>query len=291
MLQAAGMPLSWRTARAPLRLDRPVIFGILNITPDSFWDGGRHDSVAAAIRHAESLLGDGADVIDVGGESTRPGAAPVDAAVEAGRVVPVIAALHERWPDLAISVDTVKAAVADAAVDAGASIINDVSGLRLDAGLARVAARTGAGLVLMHSRGGVDRMARYELADYGADCVTDVAAELGAAVERARAGGVDDAALVLDPGLGFAKRTSHSLAILRRLDLLAGLGFPLLVGPSRKRFIGEAVGGLPAEQRADGSVAACVIALMNGARLFRMHDVAAARRALDFAAAVHGSDA
>jgi dihydropteroate synthase len=286
MQAAPGMPLQWRTAQGMLRLDRPVVVGILNATPDSFWDGGRHDSVAAAVRHAAALIGEGADIIDVGGESTRPGAEPVSAAAEAARVIPVIEALHTRWPGLAISVDTVKSAVARAALAAGACIVNDVSGLRLDPALGNVAAAGGAGLILMHSRGSVARMAGYDLAEYGADCVADVAAELEQAVRRARAAGVDDDALVLDPGLGFSKRTEHSLALLAGLPRLVALGMPVLLGPSRKRFIGEATGGLPAELRGEGTAAACVIGLLHGARLFRVHDVAAARRALDFAHAV-----
>jgi dihydropteroate synthase len=286
MLMAAGLPALWRTAHRTLRLDRPVIVGILNVTPDSFWDGGRHEGVDAAIRHAARLLEDGADVVDVGGESTRPGAAPIDAAAEVERVVPVIAALAQRWPDAILSVDTVKATVARAALDAGAAIINDVSALRIDPGIAAVAADAGAGLILMHSRGTVATMARYELADYGADPVGDVVAELAAAVQRARLAGVHDDAIVVDPGLGFAKRTAHSLALLAGLHRVAGLGLPVLVGPSRKRFIGEAVGGLEPELRGDGTLAACVIAFMNGARLFRVHDAGAARRALDLAQAV-----
>jgi dihydropteroate synthase len=286
-----GMPLQWRTALGMLRLDRPVVLGILNVTPDSFWDGGRHDSVTAAVRHAATLVDDGADIIDVGGESTRPGAAAVTARVELQRVLPVIEALRARWPHLPLSVDTVKADVARAALAAGAAIVNDVSGLRIDPRLGDVVAAAGAGLILMHSRGTVERMARYELAGYGADCVGDVAAELQEAVQRARSAGVGDDAMVIDPGLGFAKRTDHSLALLAQLERITALGYPVLVGPSRKRFIGEASGGLAAEQRVEGTIAACVIAHLHGARLFRVHDVAAARRALDFAHAVRAAAA
>jgi dihydropteroate synthase len=286
MLQAVHMPVQWRTAGGMLRVDRPLVAGILNVTPDSFWDGGRHDSVEAAVRHAVALVDDGADLIDVGGESTRPGATAVAAEVEIERVVPVVAALRARWPEVPISVDTVKAQVAHAALSAGATIINDVSALRLDPGLGAVIADHGAGVILMHSRGGVESMARYALADYGPDCVADVIAELEQAVRRAREAGISDDAIVVDPGLGFSKTTAHSLAVLAGLSRLAALGLPILVGPSRKRFIGDAAGGLAPEQRAAGSVAACVIALLHGARLFRVHDVAAARRALDFAHAV-----
>ncbi|MBR9988316.1 MAG: dihydropteroate synthase [Gemmatimonadetes bacterium] len=290
-LAPAALQHEWRTAGGAIRLDRPVIAGILNVTPDSFWDGGRHDSVAAAVRHAAVMLEAGADMIDIGGESTRPGAAPVGAGEEIGRVIPVVEALRREWPDVALSVDTVKASVAHAALDTGADVINDVSGLRIDPSLAAVIARAGAGIILMHSRGDVDRMARYELAGYGPDPVADVLHELGGSVERARAAGIGSDAIVLDPGLGFAKRTEHSLALLAGLDRIAGLGYPVLVGPSRKRFIGDAAGAatLPVEARLEGTIAACVIALLHGALLFRVHDVAALRRALDFAhAALRG---
>jgi dihydropteroate synthase len=284
-MQVPGVPRSWRTLAGALRLDRPVVMGILNVTPDSFWDGGRHDSVEAAVRHATTLLDEGADILDVGGESTRPGAATVSADEESRRVVPVIAALRERWPDLPLSVDTVKAEVASRAVDAGASIINDVSALRLDPAMGHVAARTGAGLILMHSRGDVGTMARYDSAVYS-DVVAEVAADLDDAVARARSAGVPAEAIVVDPGLGFAKRTEHSLALLAGLRRIADAGRPVLIGPSRKRFIGEASGGLPAEDRGEGTLAACVLGLAHGALLFRVHDVAGARRALGLAHAV-----
>ena len=276
----------WRTARGTLALDRPRIAGILNVTPDSFHDGGRHATTAAAVAHVERLLEDGADLIDVGGESTRPGALPVAAAAERARVVPVVEALARRWPDLAVSVDTVKAEVARAALDAGASIINDVSGLRLDPALGDVVAAAGAGIVLMHSRGTVATMASYTLAEYGEDVAGTVAAELAAAAERAIRAGVSHDAIVVDPGLGFAKRTEHSIAVLARLDRIVALGWPVLVGPSRKRFVGDVAGGLPPEDRMEGTIAACVAALLAGARIFRVHDVAPVRRALLLAEAV-----
>jgi dihydropteroate synthase len=286
MSLAPAVSLEWRTARGSLRLDRPVVVGILNVTPDSFWDGGRHDAPADALRHGERLIGEGADVLDVGGESTRPGAAAVDAATEIARVIPIIAALQRTFPETLVSVDTVKADVARAALDAGAAIVNDVSGLRLDPDVAEVAAAAGAGLALMHSRGGVAEMAQYAQAGYGDDCVADVVAELGRSAAAALAAGVPADAIVLDPGLGFAKRTEHSLALLAGLERIGALGYPVMVGPSRKRFIGEAAGGLPAEARLPGTIAACVVALVHGARLFRVHDVAQARAALDLAAAV-----
>jgi dihydropteroate synthase len=286
MTADAVVPMAWRTAGAAVRLDRPVVVGILNVTPDSFWDGGRHDSVEAAVRRAALLLEEGAGIVDVGGESTRPGATRVAPADEIGRVVPVIAAISRRWPDVPVSVDTTKAVVARAALEAGATIINDVSALRLDDELGAVVARAGAGLILMHSRGDIEHMARYDLADYTDDVTDDVARELTQAIERAHAHGVSDDAIVVDPGLGFAKRTEHSLALLARLQRITRLGRPVLVGASRKRFTGDVSGGLPAEERLEATLAACVVAFMNGARLFRVHDVRAARRALDLAAAV-----
>lgn len=276
----------WHTARGPLSLDRPRVMGILNVTPDSFWDGGRHAGVDAALRQAGRLVREGADLIDVGGESTRPGARPVPVEEELRRVGPVVEAIVREWPDLLVSADTVKAAVAEAALEAGAAVVNDVAGLRLDPDLGRVCADAGAGLVLMHSRGTVDRMARYETAVYGPDAVGEVVAELGQAIERARAAGVREASLVLDPGLGFSKRTGESVAVLRELGRVLDLGIPVMIGPSRKRFLGELAGGLEAGDRLPGTIAACVAGLLAGARIFRVHDVAPVRHALAVAEAV-----
>jgi dihydropteroate synthase len=259
---------------------------VLNVTPDSFWDGGRHAALDTAIAHASRMIEDGADLLDIGGESTRPGAQPITGDEEQSRVVPVVRELARRFPALPLSVDTVKAEVARAALDQGAAIINDVSGLRLDPGLGGVVADACAGLILMHSRGTVDRMASYDLAEYGPDPVADIVDELYSAVGRAARAGVPEEHIVLDPGLGFAKRTEHSVAVVAHLDRILALGYPVQVGPSRKRFIGELAGGLPPAERLEGTVAACVAALFKGARLFRVHDVAAARRALDVAEAI-----
>lgn len=279
----------WATARGPLTLERPRIVGILNVTPDSFWDGGRHASLDAAVAHAAALIEQGADVIDVGGESTRPGARAVPPAEELERVLPVVRELARRWPDLIISVDTVKAEVARAALGEGAAVVNDVSGLRLDPRLGEVAAEAGAGVVLMHSRGSVERMASYDLAEYGPDPVGEITLELAAALERAAAAGLPPSAIVLDPGLGFSKRTEHSAAVIAQLGRILALGRPVLVGPSRKRFVGELAGGLPPEDRLEGTIAACVVALQRGARLFRVHDVLPVRRALTVAEALLSS--
>lgn len=277
---------SWRTATATIPLDRPRVMGVLNLTADSFWEGSRLGGVEQALRRASEMVEAGADLLDVGGESTRPGARAVPATEEAARVVPVVRALSREWPDVPVSVDTVKSTVAVEALEAGAAIINDVSGLRLDPALARVAADAGAGIVLMHSRGGVEEMARYELATYGEDPVAEIVAELAGALDRASGSGVDPASVVLDPGLGFSKRTDHSAATLRGLDRFLALGCPVLIGPSRKRFVGDLAGGLPVEERLPGTIAACIIALLRGARIFRVHDVAPVRQALDVAEAV-----
>jgi len=284
-----GEGRAWRTAGGPVVLDRSRVVGILNITPDSFWPDSRTPSADAAAARAERMLEAGADLLDVGGESTRPGARPVEAAEEIARIIPVIERLSRAWPAVPLSVDTTKSEVAAAALDAGAWIINDVSGLRLDPRLAGAIAERRAGVVLMHSRGGISEMATYETANYGPDPVGEVVAELGQSVRWATAAGVPDDAIVVDPGLGFAKRTAHSIACLARLDRLVALGRPVLVGPSRKRFVGELAGPggpLPAELRVEGTIAACVVARLRGASLFRVHDVAEVRRALAVADAI-----
>jgi dihydropteroate synthase len=283
--RAAGA--HWRVRGRPIALDRPVILGIVNVTPDSFSDAGSFLAPEAAVAHAERLVQEGADILDVGGESTRPqGAVAVTAAEECRRVVPVVRELHRRFPEVPISVDTVKAETAAAALAEGAAIVNDVSGFRLDAALAGVCAEHGAGAILMHSRGGVSEMGTYAYASYGDDVVGEVLAELGEAVERARAAGLPDEAIVLDPGVGFAKRSAHSLAVLAELPRLAALGFPVLVGVSRKRLVGELTGVAEPARRVYGTVGANVAALARGARLFRVHDVRPSREALDVAWAV-----
>jgi len=277
----------WRIVGRAISLDRPVLLGVVNVTPDSFSDGGRFLRPDAAVAHAEGLVEEGADVLDVGGESTRPqGAVPVDAAEEQRRVLPVVRQLVRRFPGMPVSVDTVKAETAAAALGEGAAIVNDVSGFRLDRRMAEVCAEAGAGVILMHSRGGVHEMGTYALATYGADVTGEVVGELGDAVRRARSGGVAAGAIVLDPGIGFAKRSEHSLTLLGELPRVAALGFPLLVGVSRKRFIGELTRVTEPADRVHGTVGANVAALARGARLFRVHDVRASRQALDVAWAV-----
>ncbi|HSA54683.1 MAG TPA: dihydropteroate synthase [Gemmatimonadaceae bacterium] len=276
----------WSVRARRIPLDRPRIAGILNVTPDSFSDGGRYASVEDAARAAEGMLAEGADLIDVGGESTRPGARRITSDEELARVLPVVRVLRQRVPEAVLSVDTTRAEVARAVLDAGAHAINDVSGLRLDPAVADVVASHGAGLILMHSRGSVEEMAGYALAAYGADVVAEILRELEPSVERALQAGVAREAIVLDPGIGFAKRSEHSLAALRGLDRLAAAGFPVMIGASRKRVVGEITGESAPDQRAAGSVGAHVIALARGARLFRVHDVRVHRHALDVAARI-----
>ena len=288
-LAMPGEPASeWRTARGPLRLDRPVIMGILNVTPDSFSDGRTGESTPSAIARAEALADAGASIIDIGGESTRPGrTAVVPAEEESRRVLPVIEALVRERPDLLLSIDTTKAAVAVAAVDAGCAIVNDVSGLRFDAALGPAVARLGAGLVVMHSRGGPLEISSLEHATYE-DPVADVLAELSASIGVAAAAGVPAEAMAIDPGLGFAKTAAQNILLSDQLSAFLSLGRPLLVGPSRKRYIGAATGRAVGE-RDTGTAAACALAWERGARLFRVHDVAGARDALMLAHAFGGS--
>jgi dihydropteroate synthase len=283
-IRSAPAASTWQFRGRVLTLDRPIVFGVLNVTPDSFSDGGRFDSKDAAMAQIERLVFERADGIDIGGESTRPqGAVALSAEEEHRRVVPIVREVRVRFPELLISVDTSKSAVADAALNAGADIINDVSALRLDPRLGEIVARRGAGLVLMHSRGGVDEMGTYQRAEYGNDVVDDVLRELDASVRVALAAGIPADHLVLDPGVGFAKRSEHSLRVLSDLHRLTALGFPVMVGVSRKRFIGELSGVQQPSDRVFGTVGANVVALLHGARLFRVHDVSQNRQALDVA--------
>jgi dihydropteroate synthase len=242
--------------------------GILNLTPDSFSDGGTLPDLDATLSRAEHMVAEGAGMLDIGGESTRPGAAPVSPQEELDRVVPFFEAVRGRL-DVPLSVDTRKAEVARAAVAAGAQVVNDVSGLFHDADMASVVAEAGAGVVLMHMRGDPSTMA--SLAEYE-HLLDEVADELERSVRRAVAEGIRREAIVVDPGIGFAKTAEQSLALLGDLKSIHGLGLPVLVGPSRKSFLG-AVLDSPPSARLHGTVAACVSAYLEGARIFRVHDV------------------
>lgn len=283
---AIGTPRMWRAGSREIFLDHPIVMGILNVTPDSFSDGGNFFSVDSAIGQAERMLEDGARIIDVGGESTRPGAVPVEAAQESDRVVPVIGEIRKRWPDAVISIDTTKADVAQRSLDAGADIINDVSAMRLDPEMATLAARSDAGVVLMHSRGGVDDMATYNHAQYH-DLVEEVMSELNSQLLFAEEAGVDRKNVVIDPGLGFSKKSEHSTRILQQLRRFASLDTPIMVGASRKRFVREALlnsVSMPSLDDSDSATAAVnVMALERGAMIFRVHNVRATRNALETA--------
>jgi len=260
------------------------VVGVLNVTPDSFSDGGRFLDPGAAVEHALRMASEGADLVDVGGESTRPGALPVPEEEELARVIPVLRALaRSRFP-VPVSIDTSRAAVARAALDAGAALVNDVRALA-DPEMARVVAESGLPVVLMHMRGTPgDMRAR---ATY-LDLVGEVRAELAAAMARAEAAGVARERIVLDPGIGFAKTAGQSVEILARLPELLSLGRPLLVGPSRKSFIG-ALTGAPPEERLPGTLAAVAAAVLAGATFIRVHDVAASRQAVQVASALRAS--
>jgi len=257
---------------------RVLIVGILNVTPDSFSDGGRFLSPDAAVERALAMEREGADIIDVGGESSRPGAEPVPVEEELRRVLPVLERLRGKLR-IPISIDTTKAEVAEVALRAGASIVNDISALRFDPAMAPVVAEFGAGLVLMHMLGTPKTMQQdphYE------DVVTEVRDFLAERALYAQSQGIPREAIAVDPGVGFGKTVEHNLEILRRLSELAELGFPVLVGPSRKSFIG-AVLGLPVEERLEGTLAACAVAVVRGADILRVHDVREVRRAADLA--------
>ncbi len=262
---------------------RTLIMGILNITPDSFSDGGQFFTRDSALAHAEQMISEGADIIDVGGESTRPGGGePVSAEDEIKRVVPVIEALASR--DIPISVDTTKSEVARAALDAGAAIVNDVSALRFDFYVADAVARAGAGLVLMHSRGTPATMHRLPPV---ADIMQEVTHSLRASVNMAERRGVKRESIVIDPGIGFGKSQEQNLELIARLDQLiaAFSDYPLLIGTSRKSFIGRILAGedgtpAPAEARLHGTMATITAAILKGAHIVRVHDVKAARETI-----------
>jgi len=259
----------------------PLVMGILNVTPDSFSDGGRYLAADAAVDQATRMAGEGADIIDIGAESTRPGHDAVASETEWRRLEPVFAGTAGLAPP--ISIDTSKAAVARRALQAGASILNDIWGLQRDPEMAPLAAETGAPVICMHNRETVDPVI---------DIVSDVLGFLNRSLEIARKAGVRDDRIVLDPGFGFGKTASQSLELLRRLDRIAGLGFPLLIGLSRKRFIGQYSGEPQADARLHGTVTANLLAALSGhAAILRVHDVKPHRQALDFLAAFQGSGA
>jgi dihydropteroate synthase len=260
---------------------RTYVMGVLNVTPDSFSGDGiiaQGDAVSVAVEQARAFLAAGCDILDVGGESTRPGSQPVDAAAEKGRVIPVIEAILREFPDALISIDTYKAEVAEAALTAGARIVNDVWALRADPRLGEVVSSFQRPVILMHNRSNpasVEVKTRLGSAYVGAEyenLIEDVKRELMDSVDVARRAGIPDERVILDPGIGFGKTVAHNLELIRRLDEIRALGFPVLLGPSRKSFIGYTL-DLPPDQRVEGTAAAVAVGITRGADIVRVHDV------------------
>lgn len=289
VVPVAGIPAPWlerltvaRDAIAGLDMARPHLMGILNVTPDSFSDGGRHYGVADAVQAALSMVTQGVSLLDIGGESTRPGAIEVPVDEEIRRIEPVIEAIRAET-GTAISIDTRKAAVAEAALAAGASLVNDVSGFTFDAGLAPLCADTGTPVCIMHAQGDPATMQQDPHYD---NVLLDVYDFLSAQVDRLAAAGLPRGQIVIDPGIGFGKTQAHNLTLLRNLSLFHGIGCPILLGVSRKRFIGT-IGKEPlAQARAPGSISVGLAGLAQGVQILRVHDVAETAQALRLWAAV-----
>ena len=272
-----GVEFAWDAERP-----RTLIMGIINVTPDSFADGGRYLDPAAAVRHGRALAAEGADLLDVGAESTRPGSPPLRSPEERARLLPVLERLLDD-PPCPVSVDTSKPEVAEAALALGAHMVNDVTGLAAGPALAEMCAAHGAGLAVMHMRGTPRTMQvdpRYD------DLLGEVRTRLETAVAAAEAAGMPPDAICVDPGIGFGKTLAHNLTLLRRLDAFRAIGKPILVGPSRKSFIGALLDKVPPAERLEGTLAACVMAAVAGAHIVRVHDVAAVRRAVRVAEAI-----
>jgi dihydropteroate synthase len=260
---------------------RTYVMGILNVTPDSFSGDGilsRGDAVNTALEQAREFISSGADILDVGGESTRPGSAPVNANEEMERVIPVVQTLNKNFPEAIISIDTYKAQVAEEAIKAGAHIVNDVWGLRADDGLASVCVKYGVPVILMHNRSNpasVEVREKIGNAYVGAEyknLIGDVKRELMTSVDLARKAGIAESQIVLDPGIGFGKTRENNLELINRLDEIRALGYPVLLGTSRKSFIGFTL-DLPADQRAEGTAATVAVGIARGADIVRVHDV------------------
>ncbi len=262
---------SWQTSRRRLSFERTLVMAILNITPDSFSDGGEFLSVDDAVKQAEKLIEEGADILDIGGESTRPNSQRVSAEEEIHRVVPVIEAVAKRF-DVPISVDTSKSVVAEKAVEAGAEIINDISALRFDVKIGEVAARHKTGLILMHSRGTFETMHSQEPVE---DIFAEISKTFHSSIKKAESFGVKPEYIALDIGIGFSKNFEQNLELLGKLDKLITEfpDYPMLVGTSRKSFIGKILGGVAAGERLSGTLASTAIAVWNGANIVRVHDL------------------
>ncbi len=275
--------ITWQCRDLSLNLgDKTLVMGILNVTPDSFSDGGQFYDVKRAQEHARQLRDEGADIIDIGGESTRPGSEPLSLQDELDRVIPVIQSLHDL--DIPISIDTYKASVAKAAVDAGAVIINDISAATFDPEMPRVMAETGAGVVLMHIKGEPKNM---QVNPHYDDVVQEVGNFLLRQTVELQENGITADRIVIDPGIGFGKRLEDNYVLTRHLQDLLDLGYPLLYGPSRKSFLGKVL-DLSPEQRLEGTIAACTAAALAGVQIVRVHDVRAVKRALTIADLISG---
>lgn len=278
--------MNWKTSRRIIPLERPLVMGILNVTPDSFSDGGKFSSVDSALKRVEEMIAEGADVIDIGGESTRPGSTAVDPGTEINRTAPLVHAITTRF-DVPVSIDTTKGIVARANIHAGAEIINDISGLRWDTDIAKVASKHGTGLVLMHSRGEFDTMHSKPPVE---DILADVAGDFRRSISIAKSSGVADEQIALDIGIGFGKTFEQNLELLAKLDKLVSEfeSYPMLVGTSRKSFIGKLLGDVPVDQRLAGSLASVAIAVWHGAKIVRVHDVKETVDAMKVVAAIRG---
>jgi dihydropteroate synthase len=289
MDSSSSKKLEWRIARRTLVIsERTLVMGVLNITPDSFSDGGKFSSIERALAHAEEMIAEGADIIDIGGESTRPGgAAQVSAEEEMRRVVPVIEQLA-KVATVPLSIDTTKAAVARAALDAGAEIVNDISGLRFEPSIADAAAKAQAGLILMHSRGDLTTMHRLEPVP---DIMAEVTSSLRQSITEAERRGVSRECIAIDPGIGFSKSLEQNVELIAKIDELAKAfsGFPVLVGTSRKSFLGRLLDGAPVDERLHGTMATVTAAILGGAHIVRVHDVKAAVETMRVADAIRSA--
>ncbi|NOY59935.1 MAG: dihydropteroate synthase [Calditrichaeota bacterium] len=285
-MQKLNKKFDWQCCDISLPLGkRTFIMGILNVTPDSFSDGGQYANIHRAVDRALEMAEQGADIIDVGGESTRPGAEKVSEADELNRVVPVIEALSEQL-NIPISVDTYKSHVAERALEAGAKIVNDISGLRFDKRMAKVVAAKGAGVVLMHIKGEPRNMQQNPHYD---DVMNEIVQYLDESKKIAFKEGISNRQIVIDPGIGFGKRLQDNFTIIRELDKLFVLSNPILVGPSRKSFIGNVL-ELPANERLEGTAAAVALSIQNGAQIVRVHDVKEIKRVVKITDAILKND-
>ena len=282
-MSGMNMTKVWKCRDKSIGLSEPILMGVVNVTPDSFSDGGQFFHTDKAIQQAEQLFQDGATVIDIGGESSRPGSVSVSPEEQIRRVVPVIKGLQKKYPDAAISIDTTSSKVARAAVAAGACIINDISGFTHDAAMTLLARETGAGIVIMHMQGKPSNM--QDNPQYK-NCVADIYDWLQKRIQALTKMGIRKESIVVDPGIGFGKKLSHNLEILQRLEHFISLGTPVLIGASRKQFIGISGRAQSPQNRLPGSLAALTAAVLHGAAILRVHDVAESLQAARVAAAI-----